>query len=185
MAEVNHEPALSREQVTAAGLAERLRTLLREGNVRRIVVKRGSKVLFSMSLTVGVVGTLVFPTIAVAAGLIGLASKLTLEIERYPAKGLGATREHGKVGKVRVSRPQPAVEVNAARSEPDKDDDLTAISGIGSKREAILKAQGITSFAQLAALSDAEVTRLSAEFSFQNPDMIVDWREQARSLDSY
>ena len=44
-----------------------------------------------------------------------------------------------------------------------------------------LKEQGITSFAQIAALSDTDVETIDANMPF-SADQIRDWREQAKEL---
>jgi large subunit ribosomal protein L21 len=60
-------------------------------------------------------------------------------------------------------------------------DDLVLIKGIGPVAAGQLKAQGLTTFAQLAALSDADVERIDAAMPF-SADQIKDWREQAKAL---
>ena len=60
-------------------------------------------------------------------------------------------------------------------------DDLTRIKGIGPVAAGQLKEQGITSFAQIAALSDADVETIDANMPF-SADQIGDWREQAKEL---
>ena len=59
-------------------------------------------------------------------------------------------------------------------------DDLKRISGVGPKLEALLNEQGITTFAQLAALSDEDVDALQERLS-QFPGRIRrdDWVAQA------
>lgn len=60
-------------------------------------------------------------------------------------------------------------------------DDLTKIKGIGKVAAGQLNEQGITTFAQLAALSDEEVERVDEAMPF-SADQIKDWREQAKEL---
>lgn len=60
-------------------------------------------------------------------------------------------------------------------------DDLTTIKGIGPVAAGQLREQGITTFAQVAALSDADVERIDEAMPF-SADQIRDWREQAREL---
>ena len=60
-------------------------------------------------------------------------------------------------------------------------DDLTAIKGIGPVAAGQLKEQGITTFAQLAALTDADVARIDEAMPF-SADQIGDWRSQAKDL---
>jgi large subunit ribosomal protein L21 len=60
-------------------------------------------------------------------------------------------------------------------------DDLTAIKGIGPVAAGQLAEQGITTFAQIAALSDADIERIDAAMPF-SAEQIGDWREQAKKL---
>lgn len=62
-----------------------------------------------------------------------------------------------------------------------KGDDLTVIKGIGPVAAKDLNEQGITTFAQLAALTDADAEKIDASMPFST-DQIKDWREQAKEL---
>ena len=66
----------------------------------------------------------------------------------------------------------------APKGEPD---DLTVIKGIGPVAAEQLKEQGITTFAQIAKLSDADVEKIDAAMPF-SADQIKAWREQAKEL---
>ncbi len=60
-------------------------------------------------------------------------------------------------------------------------DDLTKIKGIGPVAKGQLAEQGITQFAQVAALTDEELARIDEYMPF-SADQIKDWREQAKAL---
>lgn len=60
-------------------------------------------------------------------------------------------------------------------------DDLTTIKGIGPVAAGQLQEQGITTFAQIAALSDADIERIDEAMPF-SADQIKDWRDQAKEL---
>lgn len=60
-------------------------------------------------------------------------------------------------------------------------DDLTKIKGIGPVAKRQLAEQGITQFAQVAALSDEDIARIDEAMPF-SADQISDWREQAREM---
>jgi large subunit ribosomal protein L21 len=60
-------------------------------------------------------------------------------------------------------------------------DDLTTIKGIGPVAAGQLNEQGITTFAQIAALSDKDVARIDEAMPF-SADQIKDWRDQAKEL---
>jgi large subunit ribosomal protein L21 len=62
-----------------------------------------------------------------------------------------------------------------------KGDDLTVIKGVGPVAAKDLNEQGITTFAQIAALTDEDIARIDAAMPF-SAAQIEDWREQARAL---
>ncbi|MER8951752.1 50S ribosomal protein L21 [Mesorhizobium sp. M0833] len=66
----------------------------------------------------------------------------------------------------------------APKGEPD---DLTLIKGIGPVAAGQLNEQGITTFAQIAKLSDKDVAKIDEHMPF-SADQIKDWREQAKGL---
>ena len=69
-------------RVSGAGLVDKIKQLLHEGNIRRITVKDGTgKVVFDFPLTLGVVGALVAPQLAVIAALVALAREYTIVVE--------------------------------------------------------------------------------------------------------
>jgi len=69
-------------KVTSEELVSKVRRLMEEGNVRRIKVKQDDKVILDIPLTVGVVGTLLAPTLAALGALAALLSEMTIEVER-------------------------------------------------------------------------------------------------------
>lgn len=65
---------------------------------------------------------------------------------------------------------------------PDGDgDDLTKIKGIGPVAATQLNEQGITTFAQIAKLSDKDIERIDEAMPF-SADQISDWRDQAKAM---
>jgi len=62
-----------------------------------------------------------------------------------------------------------------------KADDLTEIKGIGPVAAKDLNEQGITTFAQIAKLSDADIAKIDENMSF-SAAQISDWRDQAKDL---
>lgn len=71
--------------------------------------------------------------------------------------------------------------ITTAAASAGSADRLNQIVGIGPKLEEELNAAGITTFAQLAALSDDEVDALDAKVS-RSADQIKDWRTQAQQI---
>jgi len=60
-------------------------------------------------------------------------------------------------------------------------DDLTIIKGIGPIAAGQLAEQGITTFGQLAALTEADIATIDEAMPF-SADQISDWRDQAQAL---
>lgn len=73
------------EQIKVAGsdLAERIRELIHEGNVRRIIVKdeRGHTFM-EIPVTVAAVGVIAAPVLAAAAAIATMVAKFTIVVER-------------------------------------------------------------------------------------------------------
>jgi hypothetical protein len=63
-------------------LLEKVKGVIREGNVRRIVIKQKKRVVAEFPLTAGVVGAVVAPPLAAIATLIALSQNCTIEVER-------------------------------------------------------------------------------------------------------
>ncbi|MEZ5780198.1 MAG: 50S ribosomal protein L21 [Rhizobiaceae bacterium] len=60
-------------------------------------------------------------------------------------------------------------------------DDLEQVKGIGPVAAGQLKEQGITTFAQLAALSVEDIARIDENMPF-SADQIRDWQQQSKEL---
>lgn len=76
---------VSREEfkVSSNDLIEKVKQLLHEGNVTRIIVKDDKgKVLLEMPATVGVIGVFVAPWLAALGAVAALATRCTLVVER-------------------------------------------------------------------------------------------------------
>ncbi|MBS1723582.1 MAG: DUF4342 domain-containing protein [Armatimonadetes bacterium] len=70
-------------KVDGADLMGKLKELIHEGNVTRVVVKtREGKTLLDMPLVVGAVGALLLPFWAAVAAVVGLANEYSLTVER-------------------------------------------------------------------------------------------------------
>ena len=72
----------------------------------------------------------------------------------------------------------PATLFKAPKGKPD---DLTEIKGIGPVAAGQLNEQGITTFAQIAKLTDKDVAKIDEAMPF-SADQIADWRDQAKEL---
>ena len=72
-----------REELTETGesLLARVKDLVREGNVRRVIVKHDGHVLLEVPLTVGVVGVLLAPQAAAIGALAALVTECSITVE--------------------------------------------------------------------------------------------------------
>lgn len=61
-------------------------------------------------------------------------------------------------------------------------DDLTKIAGVGPATAEKLNARGITTFSQIADLTDDQITQLNEELELRDSITQKDWRTQAKSL---
>ena len=79
------------EQIKVAGdkLKSTLKNLIKEGNVRRIIVRNASgRTLLDMPLTAGLVGAFLPPFWAAVGSIVALAKEFTIVVERDPETGL-------------------------------------------------------------------------------------------------
>lgn len=73
--------------VRGSELVEKIKELVKKGNITKIRVKQDDKVLVEVPVTAGVVGAVLAPQLAVIGGVAALVSKCTLEIERGTPEG--------------------------------------------------------------------------------------------------
>jgi hypothetical protein len=71
-------------KVEGGEMLEKVKGLVREGNVRRIVIRQGdtNRPVAEFPLTVGVVGAVAAPVLAAVGALAALLTKCTIEVER-------------------------------------------------------------------------------------------------------
>ena len=69
-------------KVEGGQFVDKLRQVVHEGNVRRIVVRQGDRTVAEFPLTVGVVGAVISPVLAAIGALAALLTDCTIEIER-------------------------------------------------------------------------------------------------------
>ena len=63
-------------------LGERLKELIHEGNVRRLIVQHEGRTVAEFPLTAGVVGAVLAPVLAAIGALVALLKDCTIQIER-------------------------------------------------------------------------------------------------------
>jgi len=77
-------------KVTGDQLVATVKDLVRQGNIRRIVIKNDEgHVYLEIPLTVGVVGAVLLPVFAALGALAAVASGLTIAVEKIVAPGEG------------------------------------------------------------------------------------------------
>ena len=73
------------EEFTVNGeeLLAKVKSLINEGNIRRIIIKdEAGKTLVELPLTIGVVGALLVPVLAAVGAIAALVTKCTIIVER-------------------------------------------------------------------------------------------------------
>jgi len=63
-------------------VVEKVKELVHEGNVRRVIVKYEGRVVAEFPLTAGVVGIVLAPVLAAIGALVALMKDCTVEVER-------------------------------------------------------------------------------------------------------
>ena len=72
-------------KVTAGKLKSTLKALIREGNVRRVVIRNPhGRTLLDMPLSAGVAGALLLPLWVAVGAIVALAKEFTIVVERDP-----------------------------------------------------------------------------------------------------
>jgi len=77
---------------------------------------------------------------------------------------------------------KPAPKAKAAPKAAAGADDLKVLSGVGPALEKKLHAEGITTFEQIAAWTDADVEDFGEKLSFKGRIEREGWVEQAKKL---
>lgn len=63
-------------------VVDKVKELVHEGNVRRVIVKHEGRVVAEFPLTAGVVGAVLAPVLAAIGALVALMKDCTVEVER-------------------------------------------------------------------------------------------------------
>jgi len=72
--------------VNGEELIARIKKLVNEGNIRRIIIKnKEGKVVFEIPLTFGVVGALIAPQLAAIGAIAALVTEATVVVEKAEA----------------------------------------------------------------------------------------------------
>jgi hypothetical protein len=69
--------------VNGEQLLGKVKELLRQGNIRRVIIKdKSGKVLVEFPLTIGVVGAVLAPTLAAVGAVAALVTEATVVVEK-------------------------------------------------------------------------------------------------------
>jgi large subunit ribosomal protein L21 len=118
----------------------------------------------------------------------GHRQKLTLikvtEILASGAEKSGVKAATGSVSAAAVAAaaPKKAAPAKAAAKADAASDDLKKLSGVGPALEKKLVAAGITSYAQIAGWTEADVAKIDEELSFKGKIEREGWIAQAQDL---
>lgn len=78
------EPHVRKEEFDVSGseLLEKVKELLHEGNIRRIVIKQSGRTVMELPLTIAAVGVVLAPVLAAIGAFAALASNCSIVVER-------------------------------------------------------------------------------------------------------
>jgi len=111
-------------KVTGQDLADRIKELIHEGNVRRIIVKdeRGHTFM-EIPVTVAAVGVIAAPILAAAAAIATMVAKFTIVVERNAPAPAGSGPEQTTSTVTDPSVGATEDQVNMAAEVPEHPDD--------------------------------------------------------------
>ncbi|MCD1275387.1 MAG: DUF4342 domain-containing protein [Candidatus Nanogingivalaceae bacterium] len=80
---MNEQKHIEEFSVSGDQVAEKVKQLIKEGNVRRVIIKneRGESIM-EFPVTAGVVGALLLPTLAALGAAVVLMAQYTIAVER-------------------------------------------------------------------------------------------------------
>ena len=82
---LNKKTKTTTEQIKGTGdqVIKKVRELVKEGNVRKIMIKdKNGKSIAEFPLTIGVIGTALVPVLAAVGAIIALVAECTITIEK-------------------------------------------------------------------------------------------------------
>ena len=73
-------------------VVDRLKELIHEGNVRRVVIQHQGKTVAEFPLTAGVVGAVLAPVLAAIGAIVALLKDCTIQVEREDTQDTRGTK---------------------------------------------------------------------------------------------
>ena len=95
-------------KVEGGELLERVKELIHEGNVRRIVIRQGERSVAEFPLTVGVVGTVAAPVLAAVGAIAALLTNCSIEVQREASAAPPAASSETPVAAADADQPERA-----------------------------------------------------------------------------
>ncbi len=91
-------------RVNGDAMVAKVKELLREGNIRRIIIKNDKgDTLIEVPLTLGVVGAVMLPVWAALGAIAALAANLTIVVEKVPSAPAGSPTHDAREVKIDVT----------------------------------------------------------------------------------
>jgi len=81
-------------QVMGEQLLSKVKELLHEGNVRRIIIKQEGRTIMEFPLTIGVVGVVAAPILVAIGAISALIAQCSIEVIRSEIPTASVTEEH-------------------------------------------------------------------------------------------
>ncbi len=167
--------------------------------VEKLAGEAGDAIAFDQVLLMsdGTAVTVGSPTVAGAAvtGVVveqrrGDKKLVVKKTRRSTYRRRRGHRQHETVVRIMAVTADDAKAVSTAAAKSAKKapktaaggDDLKLIGGVGPAIEKKLAALGVTTFAQIAAMSDAELAKLDDDIGFKGRAVREDWVGQAKDL---
>jgi hypothetical protein len=73
-------------------VVEKLKQLIHEGNVRRVVIQHQGRTVAEFPLTAGVVGAVLAPVLAAIGAIVALLKDCTIQVEREESQDTPGTK---------------------------------------------------------------------------------------------
>jgi len=79
-------------------LIDRLKAIVHEGNVRRVIVRHQGRTVAEFPLTAGVLGAVLAPVLAAVGAIVALLKDCTIEVERAEPAATGKPDQQRAAG---------------------------------------------------------------------------------------
>ncbi len=100
--EVGEEEYTTRSTPEKAEIIQKIKEVIKKGNVTKIQLKRDGNVILNIPVTAGAIGTVVFPIPAIVGSVAALAAKCTIEIVKDDGEVIDLNEKSGgRIGKYR------------------------------------------------------------------------------------